>query len=572
MKKELLAIENLNIGLVKKPEVKTLVHDLSLTVSCDEIHALVGESGSGKSLTALSIMGLLPAGLEVTAGRLMFANQDLASMTDSELRKKRGREIAMIFQEPMSSLNPLMTIGKQLVEPFKVHKLAAAKEAREKAIFLLEKVGISNINETLSKYPFELSGGQQQRVMIAMALTTHPKLLIADEATTALDVTVQKQVLELLASLKEEFKMSVLFITHDLGIVSEIADEVSVVQHGYLKESASCQAIFMNPQHAYTRGLISCRPPESFVPSRLATLKDIETGRKIPATKSKKAKAQNGLALLTAAKVSKVYSGKGLPYFSKTKDFYALRDVSMELREGEILGIVGESGSGKTTLGRILSGLDFASSGKVTAFRNDLSQVTSKAKFELKRRIQYIFQDPAGAMNPRKKISEIMLEPLGIHFPKRTHKENLDQAISLLEQVGLDSTALDRFPHQFSGGQKQRICIARALTVEPEVLICDESVSALDVSVQASILNLLLDLREKKHLTFLFISHDLNVVRFFCDRLLVMYRGEVVEEGPSEAVYGNPQHRFTRKLLAAQSPIKWQSKRSVLEDVYEQTN
>ncbi len=541
----LLEIDRLSVKFRGRDGATVAVKEASFQIHDQETFAIVGESGSGKSVTALSVLDLLPANAEIKAHRMSFKGQDLLTNESPLQRRLRGKSIAMIFQEPMTSLNPLMTMGAQVMEPLLIHRMANKQEAREKAHYLLHRVGIKDVDKSLKKYPHELSGGQQQRVMIAMALSCNPDLLIADEPTTALDATVQRQVLELMKDLQQEFKMGMLFITHDLGIVADIADRVGVMYQGSMEELAPTEEIFLNPQSSYTKGLIACRPPATFTPYRLATLDDFRQGHKIP--KIRPTQELSKEVVLQGVDLSKIYQ-KFLLFGSQAKKkFAALDHVNIAIKKGETLGIVGESGSGKTTLARILNGLDAPSSGEVLFKGRPVNFKQQSKLFSMRRQMQYIFQNPYAAMNPKMKVREIMEEPLKIH--RLTQRR--DKIEHLFEKVGLDPQHLDRYPHEFSGGQRQRICIARALTLDPEVLICDECVSALDASVQAQILNLLLDLKEQFQLTYLFISHDLNVVRFFSDRVVVMFQGKVVETNTADQVYHHPQSTFAQQLVAA---------------------
>ena len=520
--------------------------------------ALVGESGSGKSVTAMSILNLLPDNAE-RHGRILWQGRDLLQAGPAELQAMRGREIACVFQDPMTSLNPVFTVGNQLVEPLRRHLGLSAKAALEKAESLLAEVGMPEPKRRLSAYPHELSGGQQQRVMIAMALACEPKLLIADEPTTALDVTIQRQVLELIAGLKEKHRMSVLFISHDLGVVGEISDRVVVMRHGTVREQGDVARIFSAPQDSYTKALLACRPSLEGNPARLMVIDDHiaqqNGGSSANAEAVAKPKDANAPVVLAVKALHKSFWLKtGL--FGK-REFKAVRDVNFQLRRGHTLGVVGESGSGKTTMGLTLLRLHEPTSGEVIFDGKNLLTLSDRERQAVRRRIQIVFQNPYASLNPRFTIGETLIEPMAIHGIGASTAEREARARAMLGKVGLDGRAFGKYPHEFSGGQRQRIAIARCLTLEPEVLVLDEAVSALDVSVQAQVLNLLKDLQDELGLAYVFISHDLAVVRFISDEVMVMQNGEVVEQADAQTILAAPKQEYTKRLLGA-VPRGWQ--------------
>ncbi|MDI4634584.1 ABC transporter ATP-binding protein [Pelomonas sp. V22] len=522
------------------------VKGVSFDVPENATVALVGESGSGKSVTAMSILNLLPSNAE-RSGAVLFQGRDLLQASARELLAVRGREIACVFQDPMSSLNPVLNVATQICEPLIKHLGMSRKQALARAEELLHEVGIPEPKRRLWSYPHEMSGGQQQRVMIAVALACGPKLLIADEPTTALDVTIQRQVMELLARLKETHKMSLLFISHDLGVVGEISDQVVVMRHGEVREKAGVERIFSQPQDSYTKALLACRPSLTENPARLLVIDDHIAGR--TASQAAKAKDPEAPVILEARGLKKSFFFKtGL--FGKT-EFKAVKDVSFKLRKGHTLGVVGESGSGKTTMGLTLLRLHEPSGGEVLFEGRDLLKLGGPEWQRMRRRIQVVFQNPYASLNPRFTIAQTLVEPMEIHKIGASHAERLATARALLNKVGLDDTALAKYPHEFSGGQRQRIAIARCLTLKPEVLVLDEAVSALDVSVQAQVLNLLKDLQDEFGLSYIFISHDLAVVKFISDEVLVMQNGDVVEQNEAQALLAAPQQEYTRKLLGA---------------------
>lgn len=559
----LLKVENLEVSFKSESKqwIKT-VKGISFNIPKNKTVALVGESGSGKSVTSLAVMGLLPKGQSQISeqSQICFEDKDLLNLSVAELRNICGKDIAMIFQEPMSSLNPVFTVGDQIAEVLRIHLGMGRKQARARVLELLKEVGIPSPDTKIDAYPSQLSGGQQQRVMIAMAIACEPKLLIADEPTTALDVTIQKQIIDLLESLRQRREMSMLFITHDLALVGEIADEVIVMRHGEIRESGDAQQVLEQPNDVYTRALLHCRPQLSSRPYRLPVTSDFmkqENGQLIEAINLSTSHLQErsrGLTgdepiILDVQNLKKsFYSRKGL---WGRDEFQAVKDVSFKLAKGKTLGLVGESGSGKTTIGLLLMRLHEATGGQAFIDGKDILAMSEKEFALYQRKIQIIFQNPYASLNPRFTIGQILLEPMRIHAIGQNDQERKKIALELLERVSLPVEAYDRYPHEFSGGQRQRIAIARCLTLKPEILICDESVSALDVSVQAQVLNLLQDLQDEFGLSYIFISHDLSVVKYISDQVMVMNHGEVVEIANSDELYLNPQHEYTQKLLKA---------------------
>ena len=521
--------------------------------------ALVGESGSGKSVTAMAILNLLPDNAE-RSGAISFQGRDLLAATRRELQALRGKDIACVFQDPLSSLNPVFTVGAQLCEPLMKHLGLSAKQALARAEALLAEVGLPEPKRRLSAYPHELSGGQQQRVMIAMALSCEPKLLIADEPTTALDVTIQRQIMELFASLKSRHRMSLLFISHDLGVVGEIADEVVVMRQGTVRERGAVADIFANPQDAYTRALLACRPTLAHGEARLMVIDEhiaTQSGSAVRAAKAAVVKDPNAKVILEARALTKSFWVKhGL--FGR-REFKAVgregRGATFQLRRGHTMGVVGESGSGKTTMGLALLRLHEPSGGpvggEVRFDGQDLLALSRGEMLPMRRRLQVVFQNPYASLNPRFTIGQTLIEPMAIHGIGSGAEGREARARALLHKVGLDDSAMARYPHEFSGGQRQRIAIARCLTLNPEVLVLDEAVSALDVSVQAQVLNLLKDLQDELGLAYVFISHDLAVVRFMADEVLVMKDGEVVEQASVAQILDAPQQEYTRRLIGA---------------------
>ena len=522
------------------------VKGVSFDVPENSTVALVGESGSGKSVTAMSILNLLPSNAE-REGAILFQGRDLLQTGLRELQAIRGKDIACVFQDPMSSLNPVFDVATQICEPLMKHMGMSRRQALVRAEELLNEVGIPEPRRRLKAYPHEMSGGQQQRVMIAVALACSPKLLIADEPTTALDVTIQRQVMELMARLKESHKMSLLFISHDLGVVGEISDHVVVMRHGQVRENAPVAQIFNDPQDAYTKALLACRPSLTENPARLMVIDDHIAGR--AAATDVKAKDADAPVVLEATGLQKSFWLKqGL--FGK-REFKAVKGVSFKLKRGHTLGVVGESGSGKTTMGLTLLRLHEPTGGQVLFEGRDLLKMSGADWQQMRRRIQVVFQNPYASLNPRFTIGQTLREPMEIHGIGKDGAEREARAVALLKRVGLDESAMAKYPHEFSGGQRQRIAIARCLTLQPEVLVLDEAVSALDVSVQAQVLNLLKDLQDEFGLSYIFISHDLAVVKFISDEVLVMQNGDVVEQAPTAELIRAPREDYTRRLLGA---------------------
>ena len=551
----LLEVRDLRVTFrLDKKTTFEAVKGISFNVPRNSTVALVGESGSGKSVSSLAVMGLLPPDNTIIdpASSIHFGGRDLLQLSIAERRTMCGKDISMIFQEPMSSLNPVFTVGFQIAEVLRQHMGMNRKQARARTLELLDEVGIPDPANKIDAYPSQMSGGQQQRVMIAMAIACEPKLLIADEPTTALDVTIQKQIMDLIAALQKKHQMSVLFITHDLGLVGEIADQVIVMRHGEVRETGEVRQVFEAPQDSYTKALLHCRPSLDERPWRLPVIADYMEGKAGPGVEVKqrtRGYTPGDEPVLVVSNLSKsFYTREGL--FGK-REFQAVKDVSFTLPRGKTLGVVGESGSGKTTVGLTLLRLHQATGGTAMFHGKDLIAMPNKEYLPYKRRIQIIFQNPYASLNPRFTVGQILLEPMRIHKIGANDQERIAKAYWLLDKVGLPEQAFHRYPHEFSGGQRQRIAIARCLTMQPEILVCDESVSALDVSVQAQVLNLLQDLQDEFGLSYIFISHDLSVVKYIADQVMVMHKGQVVELADSDELYRNPVHPYTRTLLSA---------------------
>ncbi len=558
----LLSIRNLSVHFNNEKEKTAAVKNISIEIRKSELIAIVGESGSGKSVTALSLLQLLPKQADVKGNAVFFHSEkrpvDLINLPASVLNEIRGKYIGMIFQEPMTSLNPVFTCGSQVMESIQLHQQVSKKTARQKTIELFEKVKLPEPEKILTCYPHQLSGGQKQRVMIAMAMSCNPTLLIADEPTTALDVTVQKTILELIRSLQQQNHMGVIFITHDLGVVADIADKIVVMYKGEIVEQGIARDILQSPQHPYTKALLACRPVGQSKGKRLPVVSDfLETEAKLPATSYKPqeinltTKNEQPPTVLEVKNLEVHFPVKKNLFGKATHFFKAVDDVSFTVQQGDIVGLVGESGCGKTTLGRSIMQLIKPSAGKILLDGRDISEIKPAALRNLRKDLQIVFQDPYGSLNPRIAIGEAILEPLKVHAALTGNKQRKEKVMELLEKVSLDTDHYNRYPHQFSGGQRQRICIARALALNPSFLIFDESVSALDVSVQAQVLNLLNDLKKEFGFTSIFISHDLSVVHYICNRILVMHKGKIVEEGTADQVYYHPENEYTQNLVNA---------------------
>jgi peptide/nickel transport system ATP-binding protein len=549
----ILQVKDLDIRfrVDRKSEPFQAVKGISFDIPTNTTVALVGESGSGKTVSAMAILGLLPDNAIIAPeSRILYGGRDLLKASMAEMQSIRGKDISVIFQEPMTSLNPVFPVGEQIAEVLRLHMGMSKAQARARAIELLNEVGIPNASLRVNSYPHEMSGGQQQRVMIAMAIACEPKLLIADEPTTALDVTIQKQILDLMAGLQRKHNMSVLFITHDLGVVGEIADSVVVMQNGLIQEQGPVKAIFEHPQHPYTKALLACRPRLDRRPKRLPVIDDFIKGSAHARLEERpRGTTPADPIILEVKALNKTFFLKeGL--FGK-RAVPAVKDVSFQLPRGKTLGLVGESGSGKTTVGLTLMRLHDATSGEVLFEGTDLLRLTEREMMAYRRRIQIIFQNPYASLNPRMTVGQILVEPMKIHSIGKDERERVDMAFALLKRVGLSEQSFYKYPHEFSGGQRQRIAIARCLTMKPDVLICDESVSALDVSVQAQVLNLLQDLQDEFGLSYIFISHDLAVVKYISDRVMVMSEGAIVEMADSDEIYRHPREEYTRRLLSS---------------------
>ena len=582
MSQPLVKVKNLSIDFATGSNISPAVKNISFEIAPGEITAIVGESGSGKSVTSLAMMGLLPT-QAIINGQLLFCSTshniiNLLNIPGKEMNSIRGREIAMIFQEPMTSLNPVFTCGFQLIEAIRVHQQVSAAAAAEKAISLFTKVKLPDPAGIMKRYPHQLSGGQKQRVMIAMAMSCNPALLIADEPTTALDVTVQKTILELIKELQSQTGMSVLFISHDLGLVADIADKVLVMYKGEIVEQGITSKVLNEPAHPYTKALMSCRPAVHARGDRLPVVSDFlnsTTGDRVPAKGSEKQEdailkptalittgglpaispggpgKEDSKIILRVENVKVYYPGKRNLLGRSQPPFKAVDDVSFTVGKGETIGLVGESGCGKTTLGRAILQLVKPTSGRIILNETNLAGLSKAALKPIRKDLQIVFQDPYGSLNPRITIGAAIQEPMKVHGMLGNQHQRKEKVMELLEKVNLSPDHFYRYPHQFSGGQRQRICIARALALNPSFLVFDESVSALDVSVQAQVLNLLNDLKAEFGFTSIFISHDLSVVRFISDRILVMHQGKIIEEGASDEIYFSPRHAYTQNLIAS---------------------
>lgn len=556
----LLQIKNLSLSFHTENGKNRVLDEISFSLEKNEVLGIVGESGSGKSVTALSILGLLGKTGKLESGEINFQGQNLFSLSEKNLQQIRGKEISMIFQEPMSSLNPSMKCGKQVSEILLRHKKINSEAAKKETLSLFEKVKLPRPKSIYNAYPHQISGGQKQRVMIAMAIACKPKILIADEPTTALDVTVQKEILSLLKQLQQETEMSILFISHDLAVVSEISDRVIVMYRGKIVEQNTVQEIFMHPKENYTKALLASKPPVNDRPKKLATVKDFlgKSPEIVLENKEERQKKHEKIyakpPLLEVENLEKEFfltSSEETGVFGKKIKIQAIDHVSLKIYEGETLGLVGESGCGKSTLGNVLLRLLPASAGKIYYKGEDITHLSGRKLRNLRKEIQIIFQDPFSSLNPRIPVGKAIMEPMLVHGLYENQAQRKEKTLELLKRVGLSEEHFYRYPHEFSGGQRQRIGIARTIALQPKLIICDESVSALDISVQAQVLNLLNELKEKFGFTYIFISHDLAVVKYMADQLLVMHEGKIVESGDADEVYLNPQKAYTQKLIHA---------------------
>tara|TARA_B100001079_G_scaffold113137_1_gene97308 strand:- start:1802 stop:3484 length:1683 start_codon:yes stop_codon:yes gene_type:complete len=554
-KNTLLEINNLNISIAQNQSSKSLVKNISFKIKKNEIIGLIGESGSGKSLTSLAILNLLNKDKFKVTGEVLFKGNDLLKISEEEMLKNRGAEISMIFQEPMSALNPTMKIGYQLYEMYKAHQNKSFLEITNRIKKLIKKVKLEGVENLFEKYPHEISGGQKQRVMIVMALACNPKLLIADEPTTALDVTVQKEIIDILKLLQKSEGLSILFISHDLKLVSKITDRLVILKDGVIEETGINKKIFKAPISDYTKALLSVIINPKKRLKTLPTIETYESNKKIvKENKSQRQKRQKKIysnePILRVNNVSKFYNSSS-NLFQKNKQYQALNNICLTLYAGETLGLIGESGSGKTTLSNAILKIHDFEKGKIFFKEKDISNLNSKDLLNFRKKVQIIFQDPYASLNPVQKIQDAIIEPLKYHQQISGQKEVEKKTIQLLQDVGLDESFLSRYPHELSGGQRQRVCIARAISLKPEIIICDECVSALDVSVQATILNLLNSLKEKYGFTYIFISHDLSVVKYMSDRIVVLLDGEIVEYEEADKMFLKPTDDYTRKLIKA---------------------
>ncbi len=577
MSEILLDVKNLTVDFKTEDDTVRAVDGISYTVNKGESLGIVGESGSGKTVSTLALMRLIPRSGKIVNGELIFNSRshgslDVTKTTEKDMRVLRGNEIAMVFQEPMTSLNPVYTCGNQVMEAIMLHQKVSKHESRNRTIELFKQVKIPRPETIVDSYPHQLSGGQKQRVMIAMAMSCKPSILIADEPTTALDVTVQHAILELMKELQAENDMSIIFISHDLGVIAEIAEKVIVMYKGKIVEQGNILDVYSNPQHPYTKGLLACRAPLDkrlyILPTVTDFMKPTQTGGlsgtnlklnevvdKYVITPEVRKEAHVKLYKqepVLQIKNLKTYFPIKKGFFGKAEDYVkAVDDISFDVYPGETLGVVGESGSGKTTLGRTILRLIEPTSGNIIYKGMDLTKLSHKEMRAYRKKMQIIFQDPYSSLNPRITIGEAIMEPMKVHHILNSDRERRDRVIELLERVNMNSSHFDRYPHEFSGGQRQRICIARAVALNPEFIICDECVSSLDVSIQAQVLNLLAELRKDFGFTYIFISHDISVVKFISDRMLVMYNGKIEEMGDADDIYFKPQQEYTKRLISA---------------------
>jgi len=553
----MLQVTNLKISFKTDYAMLEVVHNIGFNLAQNEILGIVGESGSGKSVSSLAIMGLLPDETSKISGKILFNGLDLNKLKSNQFKKIRGAQIAMIFQDPMSALNPSLTCGAQVVEMLKQHRVNIKKNYKESVVNLFKKVKLPRPAQLFKQYPHQISGGQKQRVMIAMAIACKPKLLIADEPTTALDVTVQKEIILLLKELQQETQMSILFISHDLALVSEIANRVVVIQQGKIIEQGFTKDIYKNPKQTYTKALLNARPSLTKRLKRVPTVEDFlnNTVQNTEITVVQRAKIHQNIyskpPLLEINNLATYFNTSKSWFAKKNKIVKAVNHVSFKVYEKETVGLVGESGCGKTTLGRSILLLEKPQSGSIKYKDQDLLKLTPKAIKNLRKDIQIIFQDPFSSLNPRLQVGQALMEPMKVHGLYKTAKNRQEKTLELLEKVGLEPQHFYRYPHEFSGGQRQRIGIARTIALQPKIIICDESVSALDVSIQAQILNLLNQLKTDFNFTYIFISHDLAVVKYMADQLLVMQNGKIEEQGDADEIYKNPKSEYTKQLLNA---------------------
>ncbi|MBS4041063.1 MAG: ABC transporter ATP-binding protein [Flavobacteriales bacterium] len=557
MRQPILQIQNLSIGFGSENQYRTVLHEINWELFSNEILGIVGESGSGKSVGCFAIAGLLPAkNARITQGKILLEGIDLYAQTEKEWQQLRGKHIGMVFQEPMSALNPSMTCGRQIEEVLAQHTQLAKTEIKNKVLQLLEQVKLHYPERIYQSYPHQISGGQKQRVVIAMAIACEPKILIADEPTTALDVTVQREILDLLVEIKNKMGMSIVFISHDLSLVANFSDRVLIMQHGKIVEQGVTQQVFQHPKEIYTKALLASKPNPNERLKRLPTIQDFlnNTPLKVAISKEERKERLQAMEqqtpLLEIKNVEKTYWSQ-VGFFGKKQAYQAVNDVSLKIYEGETLGLVGESGCGKSTLGNLILKLDQPQKGAIFYQGTDITHLSNDAFRQLRKQIQVIFQDPFASLNPKLTVGKAILEPMQVHGILSNTQERKDFVIELLQKVGLQAEHFNRYPHEFSGGQRQRIGIARSIALQPKLVVCDESVSALDISVQAQVLNLLNDLKDDYQFTYLFISHDLQVVKYMSDHVAVMQQGKIVEYNEADALYEQPQHPYTQKLLQA---------------------